>query len=236
MQIKVIGIGGIGGALLPVLSRYLNSAFAGSEVILIDGDNYEDKNHDRQDFPRLGNKADVTAAQLGERFPFVYFRSQPAYVTPDNVVLLVREGDLVFLCVDNHATRKLVSDRCEELHDVTLISGGNELTDGNVQIFIRKGGANVTLPLTSSFHPEIETPTDTNPGERGCDELVESQPQLLITNNAVAAHMLGAFYSVCVQGSSDVDEIYVDIVTGNARAVSRSRELILTESREERTP
>jgi hypothetical protein len=236
MQVKVIGIGGIGGALLPILARYLNFAHPSAEITLIDGDRYEDGNGDRQDFPELGNKAAVTAAHLGGRFPFVYFRSQPEYVTSDNVVLLIREDDLVFSCVDNHATRKLVSDRCEELRNVILISGGNELTDGNVQIYIRKEGKDLTLPLTSLFHPEIEDPADTNPGERGCDEIVESQPQLLITNNLIAAHMLGAFYSVWERGSSGVDEIYVDTVTGNARAVSRSKELALAaQSKEEAT-
>jgi len=32
--------------------------------------------------------------------------------------------DLVLLAVDNHATRKLVSDHCARLDNVCLISGG----------------------------------------------------------------------------------------------------------------
>lgn len=143
MRIKVMGIGGIGCCLLPPLVRFVNFSSEGeTEIVLVDGDRFEEKNRERQVFSRLGNKADVTVARFGEEFPGLHLRSVSEYVTEGNVVSLIREGDVVFLCVDNHATRKLVSDRCEELSDAVLISGGNEFTDGNVQIFI------------SSAHPQ----------------------------------------------------------------------------------
>src|SRR5436309_1597847 len=50
----------------------------------------------------------------------------PEYVTAENVVTLVAEGDLVFLAVDNHKTRGLVDARCAALANVTLISGGKD--------------------------------------------------------------------------------------------------------------
>jgi len=222
MQIKVVGIGGIGGALLPTLSRFLNFGFSDVEVTLIDGGRYVERNRNRQVFDNLGSKAQITAERLVQDFPRVRFRPQPAYLTEDNIVSLIREGDLVLLCVDNHATRKLVSDHCEDLANVVVISGGNDYTDGSVQIFIRRDGENVTLPLANHFHPEIERPQDANPGVAGCDELAESEPQLLITNNAVAACMLNVFYAY-LQGRFDFDEVYIDVVTSNTRAVSRSK-------------
>lgn len=221
MNMKVIGIGGIGTCLLPVLLRFLNFNVSDTKLLLIDGDRFEEKNRERQTFDRLGNKAEVTVERLREQYPRVYLHARGEYVTEDNVVQFIREGDTVFLCVDNHATRKLVSDHCEELNNVVLISGGNELTDGSVHVYVRKGGEDLTLPLANDFHPEIQYPKDANPGEAGCEEQAESTPQLLLTNNLVAAMMLSSFYAI-LQDKLAYDELYCDLITGNCRAVRRS--------------
>ncbi len=220
MKVKVIGIGGIGTCLLPVLVRFLNFSSSGAEILLIDGGQFEKKNRERQSFDRLGNKAEVTAERLQQQHSRVRLRAYPGYVAKSNVVQLVREGDVVFLCVDNHATRKLVSDRCEDLDNVVLISGSNELTDGSVQVYVRRDGQDVTLPLASDFHPEVQCPGDVNPAEVGCEERAEGEPQLLFTNNWVAAIMLGSFYT-WRQGLLEYDELYCDLLTGNCRAVRR---------------
>ena len=226
MNCKVIGLGGIGCCLLPILDRFLQYRFDGPgqvAVTLIDGDSYTEDNRSRQIFPDWGNKAEAWSHRLSQATLSVVYRAQPVYVTGDNVVGLIREGDVVLLGVDNHATRKLVSQRCEELDKVVLISGGNELTDGNVMVYIREDGQDRTLPLTSSFHPEIADPADRNPGELGCEELVASAPQLIITNNLVAALMLNAFWAH-LERRVGYDEVYADAVTNNARQVTRQRE------------
>ena len=46
----------------------------------------------------------------------------------------------MFLCVDNHKSRMIINNYCKQLNDVILFSGGNEFTDGNVQIYVRKEG------------------------------------------------------------------------------------------------
>jgi len=191
-------------------------------VVLIDGDEYKDKNRGRQRFRRLGNKAEVKAEELAPDYQNVLVKAEPIYVKGDNVVSLIRENDVVFLCVDNNATRKLISDRCEELDHVLLISGGNELTDGGAQVFLRRDGQSLTLPLANPHHVNIQYPKDENPGDVGCDELAESVPQVLFTNNLVAAKMLGIFYSYLQEGKMRFDEVYCDLITGNCRAVKRS--------------
>ncbi len=218
----MIGIGGVGCALLSTLARFLNFSDKEVEITLIDGDDFEIKNQYRQSFNKLGNKAEITAERLEKEFTKIYFRSKARYVTEETVGSLIREGDIIFLCVDNHATRKVVSDYCGELSDMVLISGGNDWIDGNVQVYLRKNGEDVTLPLTNDYHPEIQNPRDKNPGEAGCGELAESKPQLLIMNNAIAAAMLNSFY-VWFTGKLKYDEVYIDIMSGNARSVRRDR-------------
>jgi molybdopterin/thiamine biosynthesis adenylyltransferase len=220
LEIKLIGIGGIGCDLLPHLARYLQASGERARLTLVDGDAFEVRNGDRQAFSELGNKAKVKALELARQFDDLSFRALPEFVTPENVGGVIRSGDVVFLGVDNHKTRRLVSDRCRALDEVILISGGNDYTDGNVQVYARAGGRDVTQPLTC-FHPEIADPQDRSPHEMSCDELSqEAAPQLLFTNLAVASAMLNAFYA-WRQGKLQYGEVYLDILEGKANPIVR---------------
>ncbi len=220
LEIKVIGIGGIGCALLPHLARYLQASGEPGRLTLVDGDAFEARNADRQVFAELGNKAKVKAAELARQFENLSFRAIPEYITPDAVGRIIRSGDVVFLGVDNHTTRRLASDHCQVLGDVVLISGGNDYTDGNVQVYLRRAGRDITSPLTR-YHPEIADPKDRSPHEMSCDELSqEAAPQLLLTNLAVASAMLNAFFAWRL-GKLQYGEVYLDILEGKTSPVIR---------------
>jgi len=202
-NIKVIGAGGIGLCVLPVLCRYLNyedETFPEVTLTVVDGDTYEEKNRARQEFGDCGPKATATVERLQEQFPRITFRDKPVYIDEGNVAALVREGDIVLLCVDNHKSRKIVNDRACQLRNVTVISGGNDRTDGNVLIHLRRDGVDLTPPLASHYHPEIGNPTDLHPHEHNqpgsCTRLANEVPQLVIMNNLIAAKMLAAFYTL----------------------------------------
>lgn len=225
IDIKLIGVGGIGCALAPFLARYLQSEqrLTGEEVriTLVDGDEFESKNASRQSFEGLGNKAKVKASELARSFPEISFRAIPEYVGAANLPHVIKEGELVFLAVDNHATRCAVSRHCEALSDVVLISGGNDYTDGNVQVYIRRGGRDLTAPLTR-YHPEIGDPKDKSPAEMSCEELAaQAAPQLLFMNLGVASAMLNAFYA-WRSGRLGYGEVYLDILEGRAQPAIRS--------------
>lgn len=231
LKAKIIGCGGIGTCLMDTLCRYLQfSDHPNIEVSLIDGDTYEERNRERQIFQTLGPKASVTAERLRKEFSRLIFWDHPVYVGEHNVISLIRENDFVFSCVDNHKTRKLISERAEELDNVTVISGGNDYEDGNVQIHIRREGQNITVPVASHYHPEIQNPQDKNPGDvdedrQGCQEMAAAAPQLLVMNNLIAAHMVSAFYAVlkgyCGKAPHEYSEFYLDIPSG--KVVSRTR-------------
>jgi molybdopterin/thiamine biosynthesis adenylyltransferase len=220
MEIKAIGIGGIGCALLPFLCRFLQYAGEGARLTLIDGDSFERANAARQAFSRPGNKAEVKAGELAREFEGLSFRAVPEYVTGENVARLVVPGDLVFLMVDNHASRHLVNRHAATLEDLILISGGNDYEDGNVQVYVRRGGADLT-PSLARYHPEIARPRDRNPAELSCEELMAAgAPQLLFANLTVASLMLNAFYALR-RGALDYSEVYLDIVKNTCRPVTR---------------
>lgn len=221
MDIVLIGLGGIGSILCERLARYLvYSAESHVKMLLVDGDEYERKNLERQDFTRMGNKAEVKADDLKMQFSDLNIGAFPAFINEANLAEVIKEGNVVFLCVDNHKTRMIVSNYCMHLQNVTLISGGNELIDGNVQIYVRENGKDLT-PDLCAYHPEIAKPDDKLPEEMSCEELSVSEPQLYFTNLTVATFMCQAFYNAVVKKQYEKSEIYFDIEQMAARAQQR---------------
>lgn len=222
LGIVIIGLGGVGSILSERLCRFLNfSKDLTADILLVDGDEYETKNFERQEFTRMGNKADIKATELTMKFSNIRFDVFEAFISKDNISEVIMEGDIVFLCVDNHKSRMIVSNYCKELKDITLISGGNEYTDGNVQIYLRKEGKDLT-PDLCAYHPEIENPDDKLPDEMSCQELSESEPQLYFTNLGVATFMCWAFYNVVVKEEYERSEVYFDILKMTADAKIRT--------------
>jgi hypothetical protein len=219
-RVKVIGLGGVGCIVVEYVAVFLQSLGQPVRLVLIDGDTFEAGNARRMRFGEFGNKAEVKAAELlawlGESD--VAVAPVGEYLTPDNVARLIREGDHVLLCVDNHATRKLVSEHCGSLTDVTLVSGGNDGVEpprqrgtyGNVQVYLRRGGQDATASLTR-FHPEIANPRGKLPTELSCVELAQSVPQILFTNLAVASAMLNAYFACCC-GALAYQEVKFDVL------------------------
>ena len=222
MEIAVIGLGGIGSILINTLSRYIdsNNKLNPSSIMLVDGDDYEVKNLERQDFVSFGNKAIVKCNELSRRFQNISFSNCPEFISEENIQNIIKEKMVVFVGVDNHTTRKLVSDYAKKMNDIIIISGGNELTDGNVQIFIRKGGEDVTPSLTD-YHPEINDPQDKSPLDMSCEELSHSAPQLFFTNFMVAAHMCSAFYNIIEKENYKISEVYFDLLSMNSNSKIR---------------
>lgn len=222
MELSIIGLGGIGSVLSNTLSRYINSKETSHVTMnLVDGDTYELKNTERQEFINFGNKAEIKKRELELKFNKINYVDYPQFIDDKTIHEIIKENSVVFIAVDNHKTRKLVSDYAKSLNDITVISGGNELTDGNVQIFIRKEGQNITPSLTD-YHPEIENSTDKLPSEMSCEELSNSQPQLYFTNFMIAGYMCSAFYNIFEKQNCSISEIYFDLLTMNSNAKTRT--------------
>ena len=222
-KIAIIGVGGIGTVLTSKLAQYLNFREEDDySLMLIDGDEFEIKNLERQEFNgEVGtNKATAKRLELEDKFPKVAFTDVDVYLTEENVEGILGDIDVVFVCVDNHATRRMISYYAATRKDITIISGGNELTDGNVQLYVRRDNVEVT-PRITDYHDEIENPGDKNPASMSCEELAASgSPQLLFTNMTVSIIMLWVFYNLLnnkIVGS----ETYFDIQNMTVNTVRR---------------
>jgi hypothetical protein len=142
------------------------------------------------------------------------------YLTEANAATVIRDGDTVLLAVDNQWTRYVVDRHLATLNEVTLISGGNDETDGNVQLVRRHGGESLDGGL-AEIHAEIGRATESEFAARnGCERQVEERPQLVVTNLMVASAMLNCLWAVLERGSVSYSEVYLDVI---ANAMSRAR-------------
>jgi hypothetical protein len=233
-SVKVIGLGGVGGIVARYAAVFIAAQGKDARLVLIDGDKFEPSNASRMLFGAHGNKASVIARELKPRFIHSRLSIVPIkqYLRPENIGTYIRNGDLVILCVDNHATRKLVDDHCAKLRNITLISGGNDGvgkdstgavrrgTYGNVQVHVRKSGRELS-PGLSKFHPEIANPADKMPHQLNCTELIASKPQILFANLAVASAICNALL-LHLSGQLKYGECSFDIAEGLSRPTIRN--------------
>jgi hypothetical protein len=227
-QIKVIGAGGIGTKLLDPLCQFLNYYIPPTdptatedeinnsrfELTIIDGDTFEQRNRERQDFYNFGNKAEVKAAELMRKYDMVNIRAIPEYINNGNINQLIQEDDIILVCVDNHDTRAMIARKVATMQNVVLISGGNGYHTGDILTNIRIAGENYT-PAITRYHSEIEEGDGQHPQTLGCEALHQAEPQLLFANMGAAWLMCCRFYTICILCQIDrVCENDFDTLTG----------------------
>ena len=234
----LVGAGGIGTWLAAGLARMLEFKYPGSALIIVDGDTYEERNKERQSFSQMGNKAVATAHDLTQQFPNTMFIPVPKWVVDDNfggvaddeespkikASALITENDVVFAVVDNFAARKIIFDAAQNLDNVDIFTGGNDdALFGSVYHYQRRDGHDVTDHPVHT-HSEYENPPDKNPGELSCQDRakIEGGTQLLATNMAVAAFLLGRVQKTIVSNQNpDEAEIYFDLGIGKSEPYDR---------------
>jgi len=240
VQFYVIGLGGIAEALVRHLGLFLYAVDQRSQVWLVDGDRFgaADKPKGRMGFVELGHKAHerqrAMAQLVGDR---VTFHSVPLFVTRENIEELIPRDQpaAIFLCVDNHATRRLVAEYCASRATglTLLISGGNTSVEedggyrGNVQVHCREDARDLTNSILA-HHPEIVAADEAMAPKNGvpaCTELAlePAGSQIGFTNLAVASAMLNAFHA-WYTGRLAYDEVYLDIAEN--RMVPRARQVL----------
>ena len=179
MRLVVIGLGGIGGWAVEPLRKLLPNC----PLILCDPDTVEPNNIARQNFYRsdLGNrKAELFADRIGAG-KVVLEAARPSGAW-------LQEGDFVVCAPDNDVCRRAVAEDCAELQDVILLTAGNEIDGGNVHVWARAAGKNVT-PTLRQRHPEIWKDRGGGP-PRSCGDIADWR--MLASNFGAAAALVAA--------------------------------------------
>lgn len=192
----MVGAGGTGTHLLPPLLHYLR-AYHGNrdeeyQVVIADGDHYEQKNLARQLFPEAMagmNKADA----MVHAFPGHPIMAVTRYIGENDISTMIQDGDIVLICADNHSVRSLIVDHCNTLDEVVVINAGNEVHSGSVQLWVRYAGQNQTPSLRYS-HPEIRYVAEDDRAPLTCMQAaaIPGGEQTLLANMTAATYMLTA--------------------------------------------
>lgn len=242
-RVIIVGAGGIGTWLAAGLVRMLEWKYPGSALIIVDGDNYEQRNLERQDFTQIGNKASVKALELSKQFTQTMIIPIPKWVVSDDhpptdddsnkikASQLITENDIVIAVVDNFAARKIIFDAASNLRNIDVFTGGNDdALFGSVYHYRRRDGKDITAHPVET-HSEYQNPPDRNPGEMSCQERaeIEGGTQVLATNMAVAALILGRIQHTIVSDQNpEQSEIYFDLGLGMAQPYNRMVESLVT--------
>jgi adenylyltransferase/sulfurtransferase len=206
IRLAVVGLGGIGCALLVRIAR-----MPFEQITLADGDRVESSNLEKQELYAevdIGRpKADVAAAWI--RIAPVKARIVPldAFVDLNNVEELISMHDIIADCTDDLHVRRLIDRACRD-YGVPLVSGAVHGHQGQV-ITLHRPGAHEDLSLGDLF-----------PGKAGVDQDGCDMRQVpLDVLDQVAARM-AMYIRELLNGGQPVNG-RIDLYEGKVRAWSQ---------------
>lgn len=113
-HVAVIGLGGLGGAVIEILAR-----LGVGRLTLVDGDSFDESNLNRQILSCPANlgrpKAQVAGERVAEINPAVTVRQVPEFFRADNGRSILAGVDLVADCLDTIGDRFVLEDVCRDL-------------------------------------------------------------------------------------------------------------------------
>jgi len=192
-NILIIGAGGVTSHMLPQLLKMCDPN--GSTIAVVDGDVLEQRNLDRQLFNErhIGMNKATALKRLYPQLTAIpeYFKHSNAKEILDRINPYV-----VFVAVDNHATRELILNFFDEMENGYAVFGVNEYFDS--QSYIYKSDWLNTRMDPRIRYPEIMEDKSANP--TACQgEEAESTPQLAIANAMTGCLMMHLFYIWCIK-------------------------------------
>ncbi len=181
-RVMYFGTGGIGSsAITPISQVMAQEPHSPKEMVLVDPDQYVLGNRYRQLMLAQHEgtaKVEVQAARIKAAFPEdLTVHTVPKWIVKrateaDQISAeeIVTEGSIIATGFDNHPVRKTVSKAAQKLQNVIVISAGNKEYTGNVIVYARLDGEEITKPIEVVYPNEIGNPVGKNPGEMSCEE------------------------------------------------------------------
>lgn len=201
--IAVIGTGGTGGNLIPLIARMLSSTYLKTTLLLVDGDTVEEKNLKRQPFSRMDigmNKARSLAKKVEATYncEVEYSNNYIVDVNDMNRLLENFSFPIVIGCVDNHKCRKIIHEWFERSENCVYIDSANEDDWGDCFVTLKLGGKKIFKTRGDMF-PEVLSEVNKGVTEMSCEELSNVAPQYLKTNSMAANVVFNAIDSIIVK-------------------------------------
>ncbi|MBL7962744.1 MAG: ThiF family adenylyltransferase [Flavobacteriales bacterium] len=159
-RVAMVGLGALGCEVLPRLARL---PLAG--ITLVDGDNVEENNLDRQQlyaamdvgYPKA-TTARGWALLVG---PALDIHAEVRFLDAGNAADLLRGHQLVIDCTDDLHAKRIIDEECATLH-IPLVSGAVHERQGQV-LLLHAAGAGASLRRTDLYRGTV------GPEQDGCD-------------------------------------------------------------------
>jgi tRNA A37 threonylcarbamoyladenosine dehydratase len=156
-RIVIVGCGGIGSHLWDMLAREMYNRREHTyttDILLIDADVVEEKNLGRQSFgvADIGlPKAEALARRYKKHLEDngISVKAERSWLSTDTELL--KQDDVVLLCVDNNKTRKMLNDYILDFYgNICAINGGNRDHLVTTHIMLKSNYKVVTAPFEHS--------------------------------------------------------------------------------------
>ena len=129
-KVAVIGCGGLGGNILELLAR-----LGVGEIIVIDGDKFNESNLNRQILCTEENlkksKVKEAAIRVRKINSSVKVKTHTLFINSKNIQEIIQGADLAIDALDNISTRFVLEKACQEL-EIPLVHGAVDGFNGQV--------------------------------------------------------------------------------------------------------
>lgn len=190
-QIVLIGAGGTGSNLLSPLCRLLNN-LQDINLIIVDGDFYEEKNQKNQNVQefQLGkSKSETMCKMIQKTYNNLNVSYINEYLDESNINnlknIISKKNTILIGAVDNNLARKLLDNIFYDtnIKNIVYIDSGNGTIERTGQIIIGyKKDNSIILNPVSMYFPRILEEEKKNEEERSCSVIQNEQPQNIATN------------------------------------------------------
>jgi len=181
-KIAIVGCGGVGTYLAPVLSKQYPKA----QLLFIDGDLFEDKNLDRQHFP-----SEFVGKNKAEAMSILYGGEHIASML-NEFTQIEADGDVaaLFVCVDNNRARRDCLAQGDRLGIPVIVCANEEIES---QAYLYDPSMKGTQADPRVRYPNLMT--DPRPTGPACTVVVEDGPQSALANATAAAFGINLFHA-----------------------------------------
>lgn len=224
INIVIIGCGGTGSQLLPLLCQLLSNLSNRKRITLTlaDGDDFEDKNCINQKClpDEVGmNKAEALAERLGFIYEDLTIKFVDNYIrTTKQLNSAFKNYDLNILvsCVDNNSTRKMLNNYFDMAvgwkERLIYIDSGNGDIDriGQIITGYTEDGDIISKPVASYF-PEIMNDDEDLSKMQSCTRISSEHPQNIATNIMAASIVFSVLTNVLMYRKLEKGIIYFDV-------------------------
>jgi hypothetical protein len=199
-QYVVVGCGGVASYFLPTFFKTLNyiNDKKSPPVLLIDGDDIEEKNRIRQNFECFdgSKKVEILSAMYSKVYSNGRININDMYFSDGDII---EEDSCAFCFADNHLARKHVLESVDESPGSMAIIAANSEISAHSYVYLHGWAGTPVDPRV--MYPEINTDTTDSPIRTGgCDteKAMSEVPQTAIANTMAASCALLAWNLWCL--------------------------------------